>query len=178
MLLATTGFTPLVIPRIGWRDASPVIGPPLETAGAIIPITAAGGAFGAMIKLAGMGESARSLTTDFAVQPVLLAWLPAGALRVAQGSTTVAMITAASIMFSLSGPTGFSVHPLYIFAACGYGGLSISWMNDSGFWIFSRMSGMTEGQTLRTWTSAIAVVALTGHALLLLLSTFFPQIGR
>ena len=95
MLLATTGFTPLVIPRIGWRDAGPVIGPPLETAGAIIPITAAGGAFGAMIKLAGMGKSARSLTTDFAVQPVLLAWLPAGALRVAQGSTTVAMITAA-----------------------------------------------------------------------------------
>ena len=163
---------------IGWRDAGPVIGPPLETAGTIILITAAGGAFGAMIKLAGVGESVRSLTTDFAVNPVLLAWLLACVLRVAQGSTTVAMITAASIMFSLSGPTGFSVHPLYIFAACGYGGLSISWMNDSGFWIFSRMSGMTEGQTLRTWTPAIAVVALTGLAQLLLLSAFFPQLGR
>lgn len=164
--------------RIGWRDAGPVIGPPLETAGTITLITAAGGAFGAMIKLAGVGESVRSLTTDFAVNPVLLAWLLACVLRIAQGSTTVAMITAASIMFSLAGPTGFTVNSLYIFAACGYGGLSISWMNDSGFWIFSRMSGMTEGQTLRTWTPAIAVVALTGLALLLLLSAFFPQLGR
>jgi GntP family gluconate:H+ symporter len=162
----------------GWRDAGPVIGPPLETAGTIILITAAGGAFGAMIKLAGVGESVRSLTSDFAFNPVLLAWLLATVLRIAQGSTTVAMITAASIMFSLAGPGGFSVHPLYIFAACGYGGLSISWMNDSGFWIFSRMSGMTEGQTLRTWTPTIAVVALTGLVELVLLSTFFPRLGH
>ena len=163
---------------VGWRDAGPVIGPPLETAGTIILITAAGGAFGAMIKLAGVGESVRALTGDHAVHPVLLAWLLAAVLRVAQGSTTVAMITSAGIMFSLAGPEGFSVNPLYIFAACGYGGLSISWMNDSGFWIFSRMSGMTEGQTLRTWTPAIFVVAFTGLLQLLALSAFFPQFGR
>lgn len=148
---------------------------PLEIAGIIILITSAGGAFGAMIKHSGIGDAIELATQSFHVHYIILAWLISAAMKTAQGSSTVAMITTSSIMFALIG-TGAELpyHPMYILLAIGFGGLFLSWMNDSGFWVVARMSGFTEQEALKTWTVLLAVIALTGLAQLLLLSYILP----
>ena len=161
---------------VGWRQLGDVIGPPLETAGVIILITAAGGAYGAMIKNAGVGESVRVLATAGGMSHVLVAWLLAAVIRVAQGSATVAMITASTIMLSIAGTEGFGVHLFYIYLAVGYGATTLSWMNDSGFWVFSRLGGLTEGETLRSWTVLLTVISVVGLLQALVASALWPQL--
>jgi GntP family gluconate:H+ symporter len=148
---------------------------PLEIAGTIILITSAGGAFGAMIKHSGIGDAIELATENFHVHYILLAWLIAAVMKIAQGSGTVAMITAASIMFALVG-TGAELpyHPMYILLSIGFGSLFISWMNDSGFWVVAKMSGFTEKEALQTWTVTLAIIAIVGLIQVLLIASIFP----
>jgi GntP family gluconate:H+ symporter len=162
--------------KLGLKQLGDSMGPPLEVAGVIILITAAGGAYGAMIKNAGVGDSVRTLAEGSAVNYVLLSWVLAAVVRVAQGSATVAMITASSIMLSIAGPGGFGVHPLYIFLAVGYGATTLSWMNDSGFWVISRLGGLTEGETLRSWTVLLTIISVVGLILALVASSIWPNL--
>jgi GntP family gluconate:H+ symporter len=162
--------------KIGMKQLGPVMHSPLEVAGVIILITAAGGAYGAMINKSGIGDSVRTMADGFAVNYVLLAWVLAAVVRVAQGSATVAMITSASIMLSIAGPGGFGVHPLYIFLAIGYGATTLSWMNDSGFWVISRLGGLTEGETLRSWTVLLTVISIVGLLQALVAAALWPNL--
>lgn len=162
--------------KIGFRQLGDGLGPPLEVAGVIILITAAGGAYGAMIRNAGVGDSVRALAGDQAVNYVLLAWVLAAVIRVAQGSATVAMITTSSIMLSIAGPAGFGVHPFYVFLAVGYGATVFSWMNDSGFWVISRLGGLTEGETLRSWTLLLTVISIVGLIQALVAAALWPNL--
>jgi GntP family gluconate:H+ symporter len=68
-------------------------------------------------------------------------------------------------------------HPIYIYLAIGSGSGMISWMNDSGFWVVCKLSGMTEKETLKTWTLSLAVISITGLALTLLASVIMPMRG-
>ena len=151
------------------------IGKPLEIAGIIILITSAGGAFGAMIKHSGIGVAIEALTEGSHISYILLAWLIAAVMKTAQGSSTVSMITSASIMLAIMGAgVDLPYHPMYILLAIGFGALFISWMNDSGFWVVAKMSGFTEKEGLKTWTVLLAVISLVGLAQLLLLSWILP----
>jgi GntP family gluconate:H+ symporter len=87
------------------------------------------------------------------------------------------MITAAGIMSSLAPLTGYGVHPIYVMLAIGFGASTSSWMNDSGFWIFSRMSGLTQAETLRTWTVTLTAIAVFGLIELLIISSILPFAG-
>jgi len=162
--------------RIGLRRVGEILGSPLEVAGVIILITSAGGAYGSMIKNSGVGDSVRDLADGQAVNYVLLAWLLALVVRVAQGSATVAMITASSIMLSIAGPEGFGIHPLYVFLAVGYGATGLSWMNDSGFWVFSRLGGLTEGETLRSWSVLLTIISVVGVLQALVAASLWPNL--
>ncbi len=162
--------------RLGYRDCSGILGSPLETAGVIILITAAGGAYGAMIKNAGVGDSVRELAAGSSVNYVLLSWALAAVVRVAQGSATVAMITAASIVLSIAGPEGFGIHPFYVFLAVGYGATTLSWMNDSGFWVVGRLAGLTEGETLRSWTVMLTIISIVGLIQALIAAALWPNL--
>ncbi len=151
------------------------IAKPLEVGGIIILITSAGGAYGAMINHSGIGDAIRLTTQQFHVHYILLAWIIAAVIKIAQGSGTVAMITAAAIMAALIGHgVSLPYHPIYIFLAIGFGSMFISWMNDSGFWVVARMSGFTEKEGLQTWTFLLAVLALVGLLQVMLLSWLFP----
>lgn len=160
--------------RRGWRETGGVIGEPLGTAGVIILITAAGGAYGAMIRVSGVGDILRDWMSGMGASPIILGWALAALLRAAQGSTTVAVMATAGLMMSLGGEAGLGVNPIHLYLAIGYGGLFMSWMNDSGFWLYSRMSGMTEGETLRSWSVLLSIVSLAGLAETLVLSVVFP----
>lgn len=148
---------------------------PLEIAGIIILITSAGGAFGAMIKHSGIGGAIEAATDHIQIHYILLAWIISAVMKTAQGSTTVAVITASSIMYALiSGGAELSYHPIYIYLAIGFGGGFISWMNDSGFWVVSKMSGFTEKEALQTWTTMFACISVIGLVEVLICSFIFP----
>ena len=154
-----------------WKNVSK----PLEIAGIIILITSAGGAFGAMIKHSGIGDAIELATTNFQVHYIILAWLIAAVMKTAQGSSTVALITASSIMYAIIGNgADLPYHPMYILLAIGFGGLFISWMNDSGFWVVAKMSGFTDKETLQSWTILLASIAILGLVQVILLTYLLP----
>ena len=133
-----------------------------SSAGLIILITAAGGAFGGMLVEAGVGRALGEMSQRNQVPLLLLGFLLAGLMKLAQGSGTVAMITTSAIVAPLVAAAPPPYHPVFVAAAIGSGSLMGSWMNDSGFWIYKQMSGFTESEALKTWTPLLAVMGLTG----------------
>ena len=151
-----------------------LIGRPLETAGAIILITAAGGAFGLMLKNAGVGDAIKAIALEHRINLLWLAYLVAVVIRIAQGSATVAMLTTAAIMAPLITGAALPCDPIYVFLAIGFGGFACSWMNDSGFWVVSRFGGLTEAETLKTWTVLLTANSFVGMLATWLLSLLLP----
>ena len=148
---------------------------PLMTAGSIILITGAGGAYGGMIRLSGVGEVIAHYAIRMDVSYVLLAWGFTAFIRIAQGSATVAMITGAGLMASIIGDgDSLPYHPVYIFLAIGFGSITLSWMNDSGFWVVQKLSGFTEKEMLSTWSVLLTLISLVGVILSFLGSSFLP----
>lgn len=151
---------------------------PVETAfasgGLIILITAAGGSFGGMLVKAEVGKTLGELAQQFGIPFLLLSFLLATLIKVAQGSGTVTMITVSSIMAPLiiAAPPAF--HPVYIACAIGSGSLVGSWMNDSGFWVYKQMSGFTEMEALQTWTPLLALMGVAGLITTQVLAVILP----
>ena len=150
---------------------------PLSVAGVILLITGAGGAFGAMIRMSGVGDSIESLADKFSIPYVLLAWGVTAFIRVAQGSATVSMITGVGLMAAVIGDgDALGYHKAYVFLAIGFGSITLSWMNDSGFWVVQRLSGFTEKETLKTWSVMLTAISLLGLVLCLLGSVLLPLV--
>ena len=148
----------------------------LASAGQIVLITAAGGAFGAMLQQTGIGVRIQELASFYQIAVIPLAFGVTALVRTAQGSATVAMITAVGILSGFADAEQLGFHPLYLALAIGCGSKPICWMNDSGFWIMCKMSGMTEGETLKTVTVMMLIMSLVGLALIMILATLFPLI--
>ena len=153
---------------------------PLQTAGIIILITGAGGAFGGMIRLAGVGETIEALAKSYNISLILLAvggrrrWCGSRS-RAITHSATVSMITGVGLMSAVIGDgSDLAYHPLYIFLAIGFGSITLSWMNDSGFWVVQRLSGFTEKETLKTWSVLLTAIALLGLVQTLIFSKILP----
>ena len=151
-----------------------LIGPQFATAGVIILVACAGGAFGAMLKHAGVASVVESAAVRWDLNLVFLAWLISAIIRVAQGSATVAMMTASAIMFPIISSGKLPYHPMYIFLAIGFGSKMISWMNDGGFWTVSKISGFTEKETLQSWTILVTFGSLVGLVQCLICSKLLP----
>ena len=150
----------------------------LMSGGLIILITAAGGAFGAMLAAAGIGEAIQakfaSAGASMGISLLCLAFFISLVMKIAQGSTTVAVITASGMISAMLVGVDLSFHSVYLATAIGGGGLVGSWMNDSGFWIFSKMSGLTEAEALKSWTPLLAVLGVTAFLMSVLLSFVLP----
>lgn len=147
----------------------------LASGGVIILITAAGGAFGAMLRQAGIAAVIGQLAGGSSGLSILvIAFLVTTAIRTLQGSSTVAMITAAGLMqdFATSGNLPF--HPVYLAMAIGAGSKPIAWMTDSGFWVICKMSGMTEAEGLKTVSPMSTAMGLSALLITLLAATLFP----
>jgi gluconate:H+ symporter, GntP family len=162
--------------KLSLARISDLTGPPLETAGVIILITSAGGAFGYMLSQAGVGDAlAVWAKSQQGINLILLGYLVSTVFRIAQGSATVAMQTTSAMFITLL--PNLPCHPLYLFLAIGFGATGFSWMNDSGFWVVSRLSGFTERETLRTWSVLLTAISIVGLVLTLVLSTLMPLRG-
>lgn len=143
-------------------------------AGSIILVIGAGGALGATLRQAGLASLSTGLVGGEGLALIAMAWLVTALIRVAQGSATVAMITAAGVMAPLVAGDAAAVHPVYVAIAIGCGSKVGMWMNDSGFWVVARMSGMNEVQTLRTASVMVAVEGTVGLLVTLALAAIWP----
>lgn len=148
----------------------------LSSAGMIILITCAGGAFGQLLQQTDIGDSIGQMTrhTQLAILP--LAFFLTLLIRTAQGSATVAMVTSIGFVSGLGQVSSFGFHPVYLALAIGCGSKIFPWMNDSAFWIISRMSGMTNKECIRFFSYLLTVMALVGLAIVMILAWLFPLI--
>ncbi|MDS0295667.1 GntP family permease [Halogeometricum luteum] len=155
--------------RSQWEDE---LTEALKSGGNIAAITAMGGAFGALLAASGIGSYIAGSLQGIGIGLLVTAWLIAAIVRVAQGSATAAMLTTAGIMAPLANQ--LAVHPAYLVMAIGSGGIICSWYNDSGFWLMKEVGGLTQVETLKTWTALTTVLSITGIASVLVFSTVLP----
>lgn len=145
----------------------------LGPAGIIILITGAGGVFKGVMGASGVSDALREVCQGWGIPVLLLAYLFALFVRVAQGSATVAMVTAAGLMTAMV--EGLSQAQLaLIVVAIAAGASAVSHVNDSGFWLVSRYMLMTEKQTFQTWTVISTAVSILGFTLAAMLWTILP----
>lgn len=148
----------------------------LSSAGMIILITGAGGAFGQILQQTGVGIRIQDLATTYQLAVLPLAFGVTALVRAAQGSATVAMITGVGILSSMADPSVLGFHPLYLALVIGCGSKPFLWMNDSGFWIVGQMSGLTEGETLRHVSGLMTVMGFAGLVVVMILAALFPLV--
>src|SRR6267154_670180 len=135
----------------------------------ILVVIGAGGGFNRVLLESGVGKAIADVALGSHASPLLLAWIVAALIRVATGSATVAMTTAAGIVAPIAAATpGTSVELLVL--ATGAGSLVLSHVNDSGFWLIKEFFNMTVPQTLKTWTAAETIIGVAGLGFTLLLS--------
>jgi gluconate transporter len=138
----------------------------------LLLITGGGGAFKQVIVDCGVGPYAGELLAASSISPLIVAYLIAAAMRIAQGSATVAIITAAGIVAPLvKSISGHSPEMIVLAIACG--GTMLSHVNDSGFWIVNQYLGMSVPQTLRSWTVMKVFVSIVGFSIVLAAQAVF-----
>jgi GntP family gluconate:H+ symporter len=127
---------------------------------AITLLVGAGGGFGGILQDSGVSTAIIAVALKSHVPLLLLAWSLAAALRLATGSATVAMATAASIVAPIAlHSTG--VHPELLAIATGAGSLIFSNVNDAGFWLIKEYFNMTVVQTMKTWSVCETIISVT-----------------
>jgi GntP family gluconate:H+ symporter len=179
--LAIAAAVGLVIVRAR-KGSLAAVGEALGGAGAMVLIISAGGAFGAMLRQTDVAATIKDHlpATKLALLP--LAFALATAVRTAQGSAIVSMVTAAGIVAPIAaaataaGGRGLGFHPVYLALAIGCGSKPVMWMNDAGFWIIGRMSGFSEGETLKTATVMMALMGVVGLITTMLLAWVVPMV--
>lgn len=159
--------------RRGPKVYSEWVGEGLKSAGTIILITGAGGAFGSVLRATEIGSFLGQLLAEWNIG-IFLPFLIAAALKTAQGSSTVAIITSASIMLPLLPEAGMAagLGPVLVTLAIGAGAMTVSHANDSYFWVVSQFSGMNVSQAYRLQTAGSAIAGVTGIIMVFLLSLF------
>jgi len=132
----------------------------------VILITGAGGMFGGVLRASGIGGALSDSLADIGLPVIVAAYLVAVILRLAQGSATVALVTAAGLMAPAVAAGDFSaVQIACVVLATAAGSVFGSHVNDSGFWLVGRLMGMDVKTTLKTWTVQQALQSVTGFVL-------------
>lgn len=167
----------ILLKRMGWSGLNESVSKSLKQAGVVLLITGAGGAFGAVIQATNIGEVLIAGLTEGQSSTMLILCLTFGIgvlFRVAQGSGTVASITAMTIMASVAPSAG--CHPVYIALAALAGGNFIGHVNDSGFWVVTNLSGASVTGGLKTYTWNTITLAGMAFILSLVGATVLPMV--
>jgi gluconate:H+ symporter, GntP family len=138
----------------------------------VLLVVGAGAGFSKILIASGVGQTLAELAQQIPLPTLVLAWLIAAAFRVATGSATTAITAAGGIasVFVKDDPT---IHREFLVLALGAGSITLSHVNDGGFWFVKEYFGLTVPQTLKTWTVLETVLSLVALVILLLLDTMF-----
>jgi len=132
-------------------------------------LVGAGGGFGRILQDSGVSQAIVNLALHTHVSLLLMAWMVAALIRLATGSSTVAMSTAASIVAPIALHTT-GVRPELLALATGAGSLIFSHVNDGGFWLVKEYFNMSVTQTMKTWSICETIISVMGLVLTLVLS--------
>jgi GntP family gluconate:H+ symporter len=172
-LMVAVGLAMFLLGRhLGWNRerTNAIMESALPSAATVILVTGAGGVFAKVLTASGIGAALSQSLTATHLPLIFLAFIISLALRAAQGSATVAIITTCGLLADAMAGGGYSpLQVALLTVAIGFGSLGLSHVNDSGFWIVTRYLGLSVGDGLRTWTVLTTVLGLAGFALTALL---------
>lgn len=146
----------------------------MSASGLVLLITGAGGSFAEVLNASGVADVIEGIVEGYSINMVLLAWGTAFILRLAQGSGTVAMLTTGGLMAPVLGSGNAEASALWIAIAIGTGGLAFGHVNDSGFWVTTKLSGLTTRGGLKTYTLMTGIMGIVGLVVALLGSMLIP----
>lgn len=161
--------------RRGWsrKSLETVSTASLKPVGNILLVVGAGGVFGAVLKASGVAQALSDTFNGVGLPVIVLAYLISLVLRVAQGSATVAIVTTAGIVAPLLAEGHHSqAFVALVIMAISAGSIFASHVNDGGFWMVAKYFGISERDTLRTWTVLESVLSVAGFAVAAVLSLF------
>lgn len=161
--------------RRGWsrKSLESVSTSSLKPVGNIILVVGAGGVFGAVLKGSGVAQALSDTFSDVGLPIIVLAYLISLVLRVAQGSATVAIVTTAGIVWPLLEAGDYSqAFTALVIMAISAGSIFASHVNDGGFWMVAKYFGISERDTLKSWTVLESVLSLAGFAVAAVVSLF------
>lgn len=160
-----------LIPRWSGEYLNGWVGEGLRDAAAIVMITGAGGAFGAVLKAAAIGDFIGSVLSQYQIG-IFLPFIIAAAMKTAQGSTTVAMVTTSALVAPLLPQLGLDapIARALVVAATGAGGMVMSHANDSYFWVVSQFSGLSPELAYKTHSMATLVQGIVSVLFIFLVS--------
>ncbi len=161
--------------RRGWsrKSLERVSTASLKPIGNLLLVVGAGGVFGAVLKGSGVADALATTFHHVGLPVVVLAYLLSLVLRVAQGSATVAIVTTAGIIEPVVAHAHLSQpHLALVITAVGAGSIFASHVNDGGFWMVAKYFGISERDTLKSWTVLESVLSVAGFAVAALLSVF------
>lgn len=144
----------------------------------VVVVTGAGGMFGGVLRASGIGDALAGTLANLGVPVILAGFIIAAAIRIAQGSATVALTTAAGLMApviaSYTGLEEFDKVAIVLAIACG--SVVCSHFNDSGFWLVKGLFGLDEKTTLKTWTMLETLIGVIGFIFILIILAIYKFI--
>ncbi len=153
------------------KEVMSIFNESFKDTGIIMLITGAGGALGNVIKVAGIGDALGQIVLGLPIPAILVPVIIAALMRIALGSATVAITTSASLTAPMVATLGIS--PLLAAQAACVGAISFSYFNDSGFWVFNGLFGITElKDQVKCKTAISMIMSGIGVVELLILSMF------
>jgi GntP family gluconate:H+ symporter len=150
--------------RRGWskEHLATVAENALKPVGMILLVVGAGGVFGSVLVASGVGDVLADSLTSTGLPLIVLAFVIALSLRIAQGSATVATVATSGIIASLVANADLSQPDLALICiAMGAGATATSHINDAGYWLVSRFFGISEKDTLKSWTVLETIMGFT-----------------
>jgi gluconate:H+ symporter, GntP family len=135
--------------------------------GMTLLVVGAGGGFARVLREAGVANALGTIAGELHLPVLVYGWIVAAFIRVATGSATVAITTAAGLLAPVIAARP-EINRELLVVSLGFGSLVVSHLNDGGFWIVKDCLGLTVGQTLRTWTIVETIVGVAGLGLVLL----------
>lgn len=154
------------------KKTSSVADSALPIVAIIIFVTGAGGVFGNVLVESGIGTALSESLTALGLPVIVAGFVITSALRAAQGSATVAILTTAGLLSEAIATGGYSpIEVALITLAIGFGGLGLSHINDSGFWIVTKYLGLSIADGLKTWTVLTTICGVAGFLLTWLVFT-------
>lgn len=144
----------------------------LKAAGKLMLLVGGGGILAKVIQVSGLGDFIATSIAQTAIPAILLPFIISVLVRLIQGSGTVAMLTAASVVQPMLGTLGLD--PVFAALAACTGSLFFSYFNDSYFWIINETLGVEDTKSqMRVWTVTTTMICLINLVMLLILNMFF-----
>lgn len=142
----------------------------VKAIGMLLLILGVSGSLKEVLMDGGVGDYVAEIFEGSTISPLVLAWLIAAIIRLAQGSATVSALTTAGLVIPML--AGSDVNLALLVLATGSGSVIASHVNDTGFWIIKESFGLTMKETFATWTVLETLISVCGLGFVLLLSLF------